>query len=73
MEAYCKACEEKFEWNDIVVVVEDTPYHKDCLSLYPSGYVAFLDDEFLGETENEDGELAFEIIDDLLDEEEEEN
>ena len=72
----CAACEDKFEWDDTVVVVDDSIYHKDCLSLYPSGFVAFLDGEPLGETENEDGQMACEIIDGLLDDEddnEEEN
>lgn len=33
----------------------------------PNGFVAFLDDEFLGETENDDGSPACEYISDLLD------
>ena len=60
----CKACEDNFYWNDEVIIVNDELYHKDCVSLYPTGYYAMLDDEPLGETENEDGEMACEILDD---------
>lgn len=65
----CIACEEKFKWDDDVIDVADNLYHKDCVNLYPTGFVAYLDDEFLGETENEDGQMAFEIIDGLLEDE----
>ncbi|MEN2765808.1 hypothetical protein [Ornithinibacillus xuwenensis] len=58
----CKACEEPFNWDDDVVEVKNEFYHKDCVSLYPTGYFAMLDDEPLGETENEDGSMAFEIL-----------
>lgn len=63
----CEACEELFEWNDTVVIVDDELYHKNCLDLYPTGYFAMLNGETLGETENEDGQMACEIIDGLLD------
>lgn len=63
----CVSCEDEFLWNDTVVIVDDELYHKDCLELYPTGYFAMLDGEPLGETENEDGQLAYEIIDGLLD------
>lgn len=63
----CKACDDEFVWNDDVVIVNDELYHKDCVTLYPIGFVAFVGDEFLGETENEDGQMACEIIDGLLD------
>ncbi|PAE87739.1 hypothetical protein [Shouchella clausii] len=64
----CKACEDGFYLYDELVVVNDTYYHKDCVSLYPKSYVAFLGDAFLGETENEDGQAAYEVLheDDLL-------
>jgi hypothetical protein len=63
----CVACEESFVWDDNVIIVDDELYHKDCVTLYPTGYYAFIDGEPLGETENEDGQMAFEIIDGLLD------
>jgi hypothetical protein len=63
----CEACDDPFVWNNNVILVNDKLYHKDCVTLYPTGYVAFIDDECLGETENEDGQMACEIIDDLLD------
>lgn len=59
----CKACDETFTWNEDVILVNDDVYHKDCVSLYPTGYVAYIDDEFLGETENEDGSSAYDILD----------
>ncbi|MCP1159316.1 hypothetical protein [Bacillus infantis] len=67
----CVACDDKFKWDDQVVIVDDDPYHKDCLDLYPTGYYAFLGDKPLGETENEDGQMAYELIDGLLTEDEE--
>lgn len=60
----CEVCGENFSWNSEVVIIDDSLYHKDCISLYPTGYYAMLDGEPLGETENEDGEMAFEILDD---------
>ena len=66
----CAACEYKFEWNDQVVIVDDDLYHKDCLTLYPTGYYAYVGGEPLGETENEDGQMAYQIIDGLLEDEE---
>lgn len=54
----CGACEEIFNWDDDVIIVSDEIYHKDCVDIYPNGYFAMLDGEFLGETENEDGGMA---------------
>ena len=71
MSKCCMACGDEFKWDDDVIIVDDKNYHKDCVTLYPTGYVAFIDDECLGETENEDGQMAFEIIDDLLTDDEE--
>ncbi len=59
----CKACEETFVWNEDVILVNDEVYHKDCVQLYPTGYYAMLDDEPLGETENDDGSSAYDILD----------
>ncbi|WP_079709731.1 hypothetical protein [Paraliobacillus ryukyuensis] len=58
----CGACNEEFNWDDDVVEVNGEFYHKDCVTLYPTGYFAMLDDEPLGETENDDGNMAFEIL-----------
>lgn len=63
----CKVCEDQFEWNDQVVIVDDDLYHVDCVTLYPTGFFAMLEGEPLGETENDDGQMACEIIDTLLD------
>lgn len=58
----CKACEETFVWNEDVILVNDEVYHKDCVDLYPTGYYAKLDGEPLGETENDDGSSAYDIL-----------
>lgn len=58
----CNACEETFTWNEDVILVNDDVYHKDCVSLYPTGYFAMLDGEPLGETENDDGSSAYDIL-----------
>ncbi|XRD23481.1 hypothetical protein AABM34_13095 [Lysinibacillus fusiformis] len=59
----CKACEETFVWNEDIILVNDEVYHKDCVQLYPIGYYAMLDDEPLGETENDEGSSAYDILD----------
>lgn len=59
----CEACKESFRWLDDVVIVDDEIYHTDCVTLYPIGYIAMLDGEPLGETENEDGQPAYDILD----------
>lgn len=64
----CAACKDEFLWDDDVVIVDDSFYHKDCIDIYPIGYFAMLDGNPLGETENDDGQMACEVIDDLLDE-----
>jgi hypothetical protein len=71
MSKCCKACDETLKWDDDAIIVGDDLYHKDCVQLYPIGFVAYIDDEYLGETENEDGQMAYEIIDDLLIDDEE--
>lgn len=38
-------------------------YHTHCVELYPIGFVAYVGEDFLGETESEDGESAFMILD----------
>lgn len=68
----CTVCEEIFKWDDDVIIVEDDLYHKDCVELYPIGYIAMLNGEPIGETENDDGQMACEILGDLLDDEDEE-
>lgn len=60
----CNACDDPFHWEDEVVIADYKHYHKDCVELYPTGYVAFLDGNCLGETENDDGQSAYEILDD---------
>jgi len=60
----CSACEDPFKWSDDVIAVNDEYYHKNCVELYPTGQFAMLDDEPLGETENDDGDMAFEIFED---------
>lgn len=56
----CNECLEVFKWDDDVVNVEDIYFHKDCVELVPSGYVAFANDEFIGEVEYEDS--AFQVL-----------
>lgn len=59
---YCKVCDEPFEWNDETIQVVNDYYHKKCVTLYPTGFCAFADDIFLGETENDDGSLAYSLL-----------
>lgn len=71
MKNECAACKDPFRWSDEVIVVNDEIYHKDCVDIVPLSYGALLDGEFLGETENEDGSMACDFIDDLLNDEQE--
>lgn len=64
----CAACNDPFTWKDDVISVNDNLYHKDCVQLYPSGFVVYLGDEFLGDSENDDGSSACDYIPELLDE-----
>lgn len=58
----CRACEGTFAWNDNVIIVDDGIYHEYCVELIPQGYYAFLDHDPLGEVENGDGDMAFEVL-----------
>ena len=58
----CAACKDYFEWDQDVVEVKDNYYHRDCVTLYVKEYVAYVDDEYLGETENEDGQMACSVL-----------
>ncbi len=58
----CKACSDYFKWDDDVIQVDNDYYHKDCVTLYPTGYCAFLYEDYLGETENDDGDMAFSLL-----------
>lgn len=69
----CASCMDPFKWDDDVIEVRDEYYHKDCVTLYPTGLVAFLDDSCLGETENDDGSMDCILFDEgqYLDDDEE--
>lgn len=68
----CGRCDKEFFWNSEVIAVDSEVYHKSCVNLFPSNYSVFtLEDDFLGEVEDEDGNMAYEVIDGLLEDEEE--
>lgn len=58
----CESCGEPFRWDAEVIIVNDEFYHKSCVTIYSSGYYAMIDGEILGETENEDGSEAYDIL-----------
>lgn len=58
----CKECGEWFEWCEKIIKVENDYYHRNCVEIYPSKYVAFIDSDFIGEVENEDGDVALELL-----------
>lgn len=60
----CEVCKNPFHWIDQVVIVHDELYHDGCVTLYPMGFFAMLRGEPLGETENEDGSSAYDVLDD---------
>lgn len=69
----CKVCEKGFHHFEDVIAVGDVIYHRKCVELYPNGYVAYIDDEFIGETENGSGSMAFEYLeeDEMIQEDDE--
>ncbi|MGQ4233992.1 hypothetical protein [Enterococcus faecalis] len=58
----CKACSDYFKWDDDVIQVDNDYYHKDCVTLYPTGYYAFIGEDCLGVTENDGGSLACSLL-----------
>ncbi len=58
----CGACGEVFGWDEHVVKTGDRVFHDECVELYPIGYFIMLDDEPIGESENEPGQEAYEIL-----------
>lgn len=50
----CNECLETFNWDDHVVNVEDQYFHKECVTLYPMGYIAFANEQPIGEVEYDD-------------------
>ena len=58
----CDECTEVFKWDDDVVNVDGRYLHKKCVELVPNGYVAYVNDEYIGEVEYEDS--AFLILND---------
>lgn len=63
----CAACKDPFDWDNHVILVNDKLYHETCVDLHPLGYVAFQGTEFLGETDNFDGDNVCEYIPELFD------
>lgn len=64
----CEECLKTFKWSDDVVNVGDSYFHKQCVELVPSGYVAFVNDEYIGEVEYEDMACLILNSDDYLEE-----
>jgi len=50
----CPECKETFRWNDDVIHADDNFYHKDCVQMIPTGYVAYIGDHCIGEVDYED-------------------
>ncbi len=61
----CDECHETFEWDDDVISIEDEDrlYHRECVHVFPIAYgVNTISDDWIGETEHEDGVMAFELL-----------
>ena len=63
MKNQCEYCLNEFLEFDNVILVNDTLYHDYCVTLHPTGYVVFVGDEYIGDSENDEGESAYEYID----------
>lgn len=63
MENKCESCYSEFGQFENAVLVNDRLYHDYCVTLHPSGYVVFIGDEYIGESENDEGQWACEYID----------
>ena len=61
---YCTRCEEPFDWDDEIIAIDyfnDKYYHRGCVELYPQNWAVFVNDECIGEVENESSR-AFEVL-----------
>lgn len=60
----CDECKEPFDWDDSVIHVEekDEIYHRECVNVFPIAYGVMISDNWIGETECENGVSAFEIL-----------
>lgn len=66
----CEECHETFRWDDDVVNVDDRYYHKECVQLFPSEYVVYVNDDYIGVVEYEDMACCILDSDDYLEDEE---
>ncbi|WP_373782209.1 hypothetical protein [Jeotgalibaca porci] len=49
----CEACGEHIEEYDKIILTDDGEvYHEDCCDIYNRGYVVYVDECFVGETED---------------------
>lgn len=60
----CDECGEVFEWDNSVICVEekDEIYHRECVNVFPIAYGVMISDDWIGETECENGVAAFEVL-----------
>lgn len=70
MQYKCETCWCSIKEFDPILILDEKVYHKDCVELYPTNYVVYSDDEFIGTVEDDDIQYAYELLEDLEEEEE---
>lgn len=61
----CEQCEKTFKWDDELVSSGDNFYHKECVHVFPIAYgIQLLNGDYIGESDVEDGEMAFHLLND---------
>lgn len=59
----CSVCTETFLWDDDVLLHGNDAYHKKCVDVFPIAYgISIPGGDYVGESDNEDGEIAYSAL-----------
>lgn len=59
----CEECEGTFRWDDKLVSSGDKFYHKECVHVFPITYgIQLLSGDYIGESDTEHGEMAYDAL-----------
>lgn len=59
----CKECKETFKWDDDVLMHGDNVYHKECVEVFPISYgIQVIGGDYIGESDNDDGQSAYDAL-----------
>lgn len=59
----CSVCMETFSWDDDVLLNENDAYHKECVDVFPIAYgISIPGGSYVGRSDNEDGQIAYDAL-----------